>query len=52
VGNVRSDVLKHVWHLFRENGVEIPFPQREVRFAGPLRLERDYPPLRQNSPSR
>ena len=40
VGNVRSDVLKQVWHLFREHGVEIPFPQREVRFAGPLRVER------------
>ena len=31
VGNVRSDVLKAVWHLFRENGVEIPFPQRDIR---------------------
>jgi len=41
VGNVRSDVLKQVWHLFREHGVEIPFPQREVRFAGPLRVERE-----------
>lgn len=40
VGNVRSDVLKQVWHLFREHGVEIPFPQRELRFAGPLRVER------------
>jgi len=41
VGNVRSDVLKQVWHLFRENGVEIPFPQRELRFAGPLKVERE-----------
>ena len=41
VGNVRSDVLKQVWHLFREHGVEIPFPQREVRFAGPLKVERE-----------
>jgi len=40
LGNVRSDVLKQVWHLFREHGVEIPFPQREVRFASPLTLER------------
>ena len=40
VGNIRSDVLKQVWHLFREHGVEIPFPQREVRFASPLTLER------------
>lgn len=30
VGNVRSDVLKAVWRLFRDNGVEIPFPQQDV----------------------
>jgi len=39
VGNVRSDVLKQVWHLFLENGVEIPFPQREVRFRNALKVE-------------
>ena len=41
VGNVRSDVLKQVWHLFRENGVEIPFPQRVLHMAGPIRVERE-----------
>jgi hypothetical protein len=30
VGNVRSEVLKRVWHLFRENGIEIPYPQQDV----------------------
>ncbi len=30
VGNVRSDVLKRLWDLFAENGVEIPFPQRDL----------------------
>ncbi len=30
IGNVRSDVLKRLWHLFREHGVEIPFPQRDL----------------------
>ena len=30
LGNVRSDVLKRLWHLLRENGVEIPFPQRVI----------------------
>ena len=39
VGNVRSDVLKATWHLFREHGVEIPFPQRELRFREPLRVD-------------
>ncbi|MCX7282618.1 MAG: mechanosensitive ion channel, partial [Novosphingobium sp.] len=30
VGNVRSDVLWRVWRLFKEHGVEIPFPQADV----------------------
>jgi small-conductance mechanosensitive channel len=30
VGSVRSDVLNRVWWLFKEHGIEIPFPQREV----------------------
>ncbi len=31
VGNVQSDVLNRLWLLFKENRIEIPFPQREVR---------------------
>ncbi|WP_067790581.1 mechanosensitive ion channel domain-containing protein [Paraurantiacibacter namhicola] len=30
VGNVRSDVLKKLWWLFQEHGIEIPFPQRDL----------------------
>ncbi|HEY9092410.1 mechanosensitive ion channel family protein [Parasphingorhabdus sp.] len=30
VGNFRAAVLKRVWDLFKENGVELPFPQRDV----------------------
>ncbi|MCJ2178967.1 mechanosensitive ion channel family protein [Novosphingobium album (ex Hu et al. 2023)] len=30
VGNVRSEVLKALWHLFKEHGIEIPFPQRDL----------------------
>ena len=30
IGNVRSDVLKRLWHLFRENNVQIPYPQSDV----------------------
>jgi len=29
-GNVKSEVLKKLWHLFKENEVEIPFPQRDL----------------------
>ena len=28
--NVISEVLLRVWDLFRENGIEIPFPQRDL----------------------
>jgi small-conductance mechanosensitive channel len=30
VGNVRSEVLKNLWRLFKENGIEIPYPQRDI----------------------
>lgn len=30
VGNVRSEVLKKLWWLLKENEIEIPFPQRDV----------------------
>jgi len=32
--NVRSDVLLAIWDAFKAAGVEIPFPQREVRLLG------------------
>jgi small-conductance mechanosensitive channel len=30
VSNVRSEVLIAVWKAFRENNIEIPFPQRDI----------------------
>lgn len=30
VGNVRSEVLKSLWWLFKDKGIEIPYPQRDV----------------------
>ncbi|MGB7417670.1 MAG: mechanosensitive ion channel domain-containing protein [Erythrobacter sp.] len=30
VGNVRSEVLKNLWWLLKEEGIEIPFPQRDL----------------------
>ena len=30
VGSVRSEVLLKVWETFKENGIEIPFPQRDL----------------------
>lgn len=33
-GQVRSDILLAVWKSFKTAGIEIPFPQREVRMLG------------------
>nr|WP_231471771.1 mechanosensitive ion channel domain-containing protein [Novosphingobium sp. CECT 9465] len=40
VGNVRSEVLWKVWRLFRENGIEIPFPQADVNLKDSEGLRR------------
>ena len=38
VANVRSEVLLEVWRLFKENGVNIPFPQREILIKNPDKI--------------
>ena len=35
VNNVRSDVNRAIWRLFRDNGVKIPVAQRELRMLEP-----------------
>lgn len=40
VGNVKSDVLKALWKLFREHGVEVPFPQSDVNLRDSEGLRR------------
>ena len=41
VNNVTSEVLVAIWTAFKENGVEFPFPQRDIhiREAIPVRME-------------
>jgi small-conductance mechanosensitive channel len=34
VGSVRSDVLNRLWILFRDNGIVLPFPRRDVHLVG------------------
>jgi small-conductance mechanosensitive channel len=41
--NVRGKVLLALWDTFKENGISIPYPHREiiVKRGGRARLERD-----------
>lgn len=32
VNNVRSDINREIWRVFKENGIVIPVPQREITF--------------------
>jgi small-conductance mechanosensitive channel len=38
VSNVRSDVLLRVWDKFQAQGVEIPFPQRDLHVRAPVEV--------------
>ena len=40
VGNVRSQVLKKLWWLFKENDIEIPFPQRDLHIRSSEQMDR------------
>ena len=31
IGNVQSEILNRLWALFKEHGIDIPYPQRDVR---------------------
>jgi len=35
IGNVRSDINLAIWHGFRQAGITIPFPQRDVHLVQP-----------------
>jgi small-conductance mechanosensitive channel len=42
VGNVQSEILNRLWVLFKENGIDIPFAQRDIRvkeWPGPPTVE-------------
>ena len=45
VTNVRGAVLLALWDAFKEQGIEFPFPQREIVMRAPLevRVSRDQP---------
>lgn len=33
LGNVQSAILNQLWGLFKENGIELPFPQRDIHIT-------------------
>jgi small-conductance mechanosensitive channel len=41
LSNVRHDILLRIWDLYKENGIDFPFPQRELHVAKaiPVRIE-------------
>ncbi len=39
VGNVRSEVLKNLWWLFKEHGIEIPYPQRDINLRDNAQMQ-------------
>ncbi|MGJ8676682.1 MAG: mechanosensitive ion channel family protein [Akkermansiaceae bacterium] len=44
VSNVRSEVLLAVWKAFRDKGIEIPFPQRDIHIkSGILPADQSLP---------
>ncbi|KAA0916250.1 mechanosensitive ion channel [Aquicoccus porphyridii] len=42
--NIRGNVYLALWDAFHENGISIPFPQREVRLLGDPAPDPDTPP--------
>jgi small-conductance mechanosensitive channel len=38
---VTSDINRAINAAFNKQGIEIPFPQRDVHFRGPLKIVRD-----------
>ncbi len=52
MSNIRSDVLKRVWKLFKENGIEIPFPQRDLNIRNNEQFEQLVAALSQRGETR
>lgn len=40
VGNVRSEVLKYLWGLFKQHKVELPYPKRDLHLRQSAQLDR------------
>jgi small-conductance mechanosensitive channel len=38
---LRSEIYFRAWEEFKKEGIEIPFPQRDLWFKNPLKVEID-----------
>ena len=41
--NVRADVMMALWDAFKREGIEIPFPQRDINLRTPVQLQPSAP---------
>jgi small-conductance mechanosensitive channel len=48
VNNVRSDVNRAIWRVFKERGIKIPVAQRELRMLQPPESRRHLRAVSQN----
>ncbi|MEY8099386.1 mechanosensitive ion channel family protein [Falsihalocynthiibacter sp. S25ZX9] len=39
VANVASDILVLIWEKFKENGIEVPYPQHDIRMRTDVQME-------------
>ena len=39
MGNVRSDVMMALWDAFKREGIQVPYPVRDIRVRGALPIE-------------
>lgn len=49
-GNIRSDVLKHLWSMFKEHGIALPYPQRDLHLKQGEALDRIIAALESREP--
>ncbi len=42
--NIRGQVLLALWDVFKENGINIPFPHREIIMRTPVQVSQTAPP--------
>jgi small-conductance mechanosensitive channel len=39
LSNIKSQILLEVWENFHENGIEIPYPQRDLHIKNPIEIK-------------